>query len=779
MKAASTEHIVATHYTLTHKIGSGAMGDVYLAKDQRLDRDVALKLLKVNGNTPEEQAQYIQRFQQESKTIARLHHPNIVSLFDIGVDDEQFYMVMEYVHGRNLQEIIESQKAFFPIDNILRIAIQLCEALKVAHEHDIIHRDIKPANILLSTQGQVKLTDFGIARFNEAQDMRLTQAGSMMGSFLYAAPEQLTNAASVDSRADIYGAGSTLYELLTGKPVYDADNMGKLVQMVFTQEPIPPHDINPDIPEELSEIILHMLEKHVDQRYQSMDKVLGDLYMLKGTSAPNLQLPEVYSTSPRSASHSPHSEFKDTRTSQLRLSLLKTTQSGLGSILKHLRGDHAWLSLMLQKYPGTPGQSTYEGIQQRLKQPDIQGHLFSGILALQDNWVFVRNGQISGALNTAESLVDDDALARLSPSSAVQYTYALPNPLVKTLASFVANSGTPVQEGMDSAVVNLYPIIEDLQSETEKFSGYVVCHYFSESQLSKEDQDPAESHMFLYAEGQLAFSFALDQSQQLLDTHQSIQDVLNKGRCMLSIYMPEQQLLGTVIRDFWSMTQLYVDYKDPHDGTLGDALLLDAGEMSHCLSEAIGDNLAFQLKTKTGEALPPVIVEKLLSAHEYKAAHWILSEFFFGINALKQVSAFKELYPKLPHVDYLGCQETLKNEFDCDIAYDLVAYRAGKPLFVVRIGDGDPVDIDLFIEETLSVKKQQESLGQEQLLAAFYFSKTALTNQASAIFAKSTQKLGLFNKQKGWVKANKSGFHLFLSEITKDKPPRLVLPSMM
>lgn len=771
------EQIIATHYTLTHKIGEGAMGDVYLAKDQRLDRDVALKLLKVNGETPEEQAQYIQRFQQESKTIARLHHPNIVSLFDIGVDENQFYMVMEYVHGRNLQEMIEGQKTFFPVENVLRIAIQLCEALKVAHEHEIIHRDVKPANILVSTQGQVKLTDFGIARFNEAQDMRLTQAGSMMGSFLYAAPEQLTNAASVDLRADIYGAGSTLYELLTGKPVYDADNMGKLVQLVFTQEPTPPHEINPEIPEELSGIILQMLEKHVEKRYQNMTSVLADLYMLKGTSAPDIQMPDVYSSQMTQPSHS--SDLRDTRTSQLRLSLLKTTQSGVGSILKHLRGDHDWLTLMLQQYNSIPGQISYAGIQQRLKQPDIQGHLFSGVLALQDNWVFIRNGQISGALNTAESLVDDDALERVNPESPVLQTYALPNPLVKTLASFVANSGTPIQEGLDSAMINLFLIVEDLESETEKFSGYVVCNYYSENELAKDNHAANESHVFLYTEGKMAFSFGLNQEKQLLETHQSIQEVLNKGRCLLSIYMPEQQLLGTVIRDFWSMTQLYVDYKDPHDGTLADALVLEAGDMSHCLSEAIGENLIFKLKTKSGETLPPVIIDKLVDAPEYKAAHWILSEFFFSINALKQVNAFKEFYPKIPHVDYLSCQENLHNEFDCDIAYDLVAYRAGSPLFVVRIGDGNPVELDLFIEETVSVKKRQENLGQDQLLGAFYFSKQALTNQASAIFAKNTQKLGLFNKQKGWVKANKSGFHLFLSEIPENAIPRLVAPSLM
>lgn len=771
----STETI-AGHYSITQKIGAGAMGDVFLAKDERLDREVAVKLLKVVGETPEEQAQYIKRFQQEAKTVARLHHPNIVSLFDIGLDDNQFYMVMEYVHGRNLQEIIEGQDDRLPVDIVTRMGIQLCEALKSAHENGVVHRDVKPANILVSTRNEVKLTDFGIARFSEKQDLRLTQAGAMMGSFLYAAPEQLTNAADVDERADIYSIGATLYELYTGKPVYDADNMGALIQKVFMAEPVPVHELNPDVSEELSQIILKTLRKQVDQRYQTVEELLKAFHTLQGTPQMNIALPEM---SAFQHAPSPQDRFRDTRTSQLRLSLLKTTQSGIGSVLKHLRGDHAWLNLMLQKYPATASQSTYENIQQRLKQPDIQGNLFSGVLALQDTWVFVRNGQISGALNTAESLVDDDALARLSPSTPVLQTHVMPNTLVKTLASFVANSGTPVQEGLDSAVVNLYPIVEDLDSEIEQFSGYVVCHYFSERQLEKNEETPTETHIFLYSEGQIAFSFAMNQENELISTETKIQDVLDKGRCMLSLYMPQQQLLGTVIRDFWSLTQLFVDYKDKYDGTLGDALLLDAGDMSHCLSEAIGENLTFKLKTKTGEALPAVIIDKLSASPEYKVAHWILSEFFFSLNAMQQINAFKELYPKLPATDYLSCQENLVSEHACDIGFDLVGYSAGLPLFVVRIGNGDPIDIELFIEETQSVKKQQEASGNPQLLGAFYFSKNALNNQAPALFAKHTQKLGLFNKQKGWVKVNKGGFHLLLAELPQDGQPRLVAPSLI
>ncbi len=772
----STLKTVAGHYSILNKIGAGAMGDVFLAKDERLDREVAVKLLKGVGDTPEEQAQYIQRFQQEAKTIARLHHPNIVSLFDIGVDGTQFYMVMEYVHGRNLQEILESQSERLPVETVTRMGVQLCEALKSAHENGIVHRDVKPANILVSTRNEVKLTDFGIARFSEKQDLRLTQAGAMMGSFLYAAPEQLTNAADVDERADIYSIGATLYELLTGKPVYDADNMGVLIQKVFMEEPVPLQVLNPEVPEALSEIILKTLKKHVDQRYQTVGELLAAFHAFQGTPQLGISMPDFSQL--ELASHPRHA-FKDTRTSQLRLSLLKTTQSGVGTLLKHLRGDHAWLHLLLQKYPATASQYTYEAIQQRLKQSDLQGNLFSGVLALPDTWIFVRNGQISGALNTAESLVDDDAMARISPSTPVNQTYVLPNALVKTIASFVSNSGTPVQEGLDSALVNLYPILEDLSSDIEKFSGYVVCHYFSESQLTQEENDPSESHVFLYAEGNLAYTFALNQDKQLLEAPAHIQDVLNKGRCMLSIYMPQQHLLGTVIRDFWSMTQLHVGYKDPHDGTLADALLLDAGDMSHCLSEAIGENMAFQLKTKTGETLPPVIIEKLNSSPEYKAAHWILTEFFFSLNALKQVSAFKELYPKLPQVDYLACQEALKNEFACDIAYDLVAYRAGMPLFAVRIGNGDPVDIELLIEESQSVKKQEELSGNESFLGVFYFSKSSLNNQAPAIFTRHTQKLGLFNKQKGWVKAGKGGFHLFLAELPEQGLPRLLAPTLM
>ena len=748
------------------------MGDVFLANDERLDREVAVKLLKVIGDTPEQREQYVQRFQQEARTIARLNHPHIVGLFDLGFENDQFYMVMEYVQGRNLQEVIESQTACLPVASVLRIAIQLCEALQCAHENGVIHRDIKPANILISTRHEVKLTDFGIARFNENHDLRLTQVGSMMGSFLYAAPEQLTNAADVDARADIYSVGATLYELLTGHPVYNANNMGKLIQMVFTEEPVPPHIHNTEVSEALSTIILRTLQKHIDQRYPSMVALLQDLYALQGRPTP--QPLQELGVVPGSVT--PH---QDTRTSQLRLSLLKTTQTGVGSILKHLRGNHAWINLLLQQYPAVPHNQTYEQVMQRIKQPDLQGTLFSGVLHLGETFVFVREGQIQGALNTAEALVDDDALARLALTTPLRSTYALGPDLCKTLASFVANSGISIQANLDSAVVNLFPILADLESEIEQFSGYVLIHYFSEGDLATERQGATETHVFFYETGQSKFSFALDKVHQLLSTHMKSQDVLAKGRCLLSIYMPQSQLLDTVIRDFWSMTRLNVDYHDPHEGTLSDLMPLKPGEMSHCLSEAVGNNLRFDLTTHTGEILPAAILDKLREAPEYGIAHWIMSEFFFSLNANQQVSAFKDLYPRLPDINHWTCKQTVMNAHGCPIHYDLIGHRGSDILCLVRVGGGDPVDIELFLEETISVKEQLIQSRNDHLLAAFYVARQALNNQASVVFAKHTQKLGLFQKQKGWVKVQKSGFHFCLTETVAGLPPRLIAPSLL
>ncbi len=773
--STTTNKTVAGHYVIKEKIGEGAMGDVYLAIDDRLDREVAVKQLKLEADTEEGRQQYIQRFKQEAKTIARLNHPNIVGIFDIHSSQDEFYMVMEYVNGRNLQEIMEGAQQPLPVETVTRIAIQLCEALQQAHEHNIVHRDIKPANVLVSTRNEVKLTDFGIARLNEKHDLRMTQAGTMLGSFLYASPEQLTNASNVDARADIYSVGATIYELLTGKPVYEADNVGSLIQQVFMSEPIAPHIANPAVSENFSAIILTCLAKQIGQRYQDMETLLTDLYKLTGDSQNKIRLDlGDQQDSTRS--------LGDTRTSQLRLSLLKTTtQSGAGSVFKYLKGDYNWLLLLLQKYEKLPGQGTYAEAKKQIRQADIRGQLFSGVLVFQDSFVFVKAGELCGALNTAESLVNDAALERLPDSAPLIYTYVLSENLIATVSSFIANSGTPVQEHMDSAVVNLYPILEDLNSDLEQFNGYVIGSYFDLASLEQEENEETEVLVSFYNMGKVEFSFLLNKERQLQLDDVDLRQLLSKGRCLLSLYTPAHELLNTVMHDFLSQAFLRPAYIDEAEGSLADVLMLDSGDMSHCLSEAIGENLTFNIQSHDGIAFPEPLLETLRQRREYLCAHWIQSELFFSINAMNQINAFKQLYPKFPQIDRIKLYEEIPGEYGCGVQYTLSAYAYGSesPVWVAMIGNGDPTEIELFIEETQSVKRGLAQNGEDHLLGAFYISTEAMNNQASALFAKNTQKVGLFNKQQGWVKAGKSGFHFFLAESSGEQRPHLIAPNLI
>ena len=198
---------------LIRLVGVGGMGIVYEAQQKALERKVALKLLRLDSVNPE----FAERFQREAKTLAKLSHPNIVSIFDQGERDGWVFILMEYVEGSDLSRLLEAG-ALNP-EQSLEIAEVLCEALSYAHEQGVIHRDIKPANILLDREGTVKIADFGLAKFavGQGQDFSLTSGGSSMGTPLYMAPEQRKSSADADPRADLYSAGVVLYEMLTGE----------------------------------------------------------------------------------------------------------------------------------------------------------------------------------------------------------------------------------------------------------------------------------------------------------------------------------------------------------------------------------------------------------------------------------------------------------------------------------------------------------------------------------------------------------------------------------
>lgn len=253
--------ILKNRYLLKRLIGKGSMAVVYEAEDSRLHRTVAVKLLH-----PEHcyNADIINRFTIEAQATARLSHENIVQLFDLGVEGEQYYLVIEYVEGKTLKEYIR-ELGHLSMQETVEIGIQICDALIHAHDNGILHRDIKPQNILWYQYGHVKVADFGLARFSHSDTLH-TEPGAIMGSIHYLSPEQLEGTKYYDS-SDLYSLGIILYECLTGHPPFDSQN-GLEIALKHLQEPTPSLlTTRPDLPAELDQLIQRATAKSPENRF--------------------------------------------------------------------------------------------------------------------------------------------------------------------------------------------------------------------------------------------------------------------------------------------------------------------------------------------------------------------------------------------------------------------------------------------------------------------------------------------------------------------------------
>ena len=263
-----TGMIIAERYEILGKIGTGGMADVYKAKDHKLNRFVAVKVLKPEFR---EDTTFIQKFKSEAQAAAVLTHPNIVNVFDVGDDNGVYYIVMELIEGITLKEYI-SKKGKLSVKEATSIAIQVSMGLEAAHSHGIVHRDVKPLNIIISMDGKVKVTDFGIARAASSN----TISSNVMGSVHYSSPEQVRGGYS-DEKSDIYSLGITMYEMVTGKVPFDGDTTVAIAIKHLQEEIVPPSVYTPELPHSLEQIILKCTQKSVDRRYQNMEDVTADL----------------------------------------------------------------------------------------------------------------------------------------------------------------------------------------------------------------------------------------------------------------------------------------------------------------------------------------------------------------------------------------------------------------------------------------------------------------------------------------------------------------------
>src|SRR5687767_7474062 len=291
--ASLPEGWVIDHYRVIKQIGAGGMGEVYLARDTKLDRPVAIKLLNKKFERHEDN---VQRFVREAKAASALNHPNILTIFEIGEIDGTHYIVSEYINGRTLREVMTSERLELP--TIVDIAGQIASALAAAHKARIVHRDLKPENVIVRDDGYVKVVDFGIAKLlsegasgtsadSIIHNQNSTAPGMILGTVNYMSPEQ-ARGKKVDERTDIFSLGVVLYEMITGKVPFAGDSIAETFAKLIAHEPEPINSLVSSVPDEIQQVVSRMLEKEPENRYQSVRETADDL---KRLYSGNFQLP--------------------------------------------------------------------------------------------------------------------------------------------------------------------------------------------------------------------------------------------------------------------------------------------------------------------------------------------------------------------------------------------------------------------------------------------------------------------------------------------------------
>ena len=264
----STGTFISDRYEILDKIGTGGMANVYKAKCHRLNRLVAIKVLKQEYS---DDKKFVDKFRAEAQSAAGLSHPNIVNVYDVGEDDGLHYIVMELIEGITLKSFIE-RKGSLEIREATGIAIQIAMGMEAAHDNHIIHRDIKPQNIIISKEGKVKVTDFGIAKAASSN----TITSNAMGSVHYISPEQARGGYS-DEKSDIYSLGVTLYEMLSGKVPFTGDSTVSVALAHIQEDAIPLRTLTPEVPASLDRIVQKCMQKKPERRYMSASALIEDL----------------------------------------------------------------------------------------------------------------------------------------------------------------------------------------------------------------------------------------------------------------------------------------------------------------------------------------------------------------------------------------------------------------------------------------------------------------------------------------------------------------------
>lgn len=448
------------HYRIVEKLGTGGMGEVFLAQDTKLERRVAIKMLPAKSI---DDVHARKRLLREAKAAATLDHPNICAIYEVNEHGDCPFIVMQYIEGETL--LTKFQKAAMPPEEVIEVGIQIAEALAEAHERGVIHRDVKPQNVIITPRGQAKVLDFGLARIAQKAvldpeaktDTQLTEEGYIVGTVAYMSPEQLKGM-EIDGRSDLFSLGVTLYECATGKPAFSGNSKIEISSKVLQVDPRKPSQINPSIPRGLEDIILKAMAKDVDARYQSAEEMLEDLRRLRSSLS---SVTALFPSVTREASKPPMAaQARDLLRS-------RKVQIALGAALVLVIGFVGW-----RWWRATPYQPT----------PDAKKLYDLGLQALHDGTYWQASKRLEVAVNLdgnyapahahlAEAFVEINNTEKAQDELLSATQLANSRSLASADAAYLEAIGATIRRDFPAAV-NDYQKILDQASGTDKATAY-------------------------------------------------------------------------------------------------------------------------------------------------------------------------------------------------------------------------------------------------------------------------------------------------------------------
>ncbi|MFN8671612.1 MAG: serine/threonine-protein kinase [Candidatus Sericytochromatia bacterium] len=738
-------------YEIKSELGRGGMGVVYKGWDRKLEREVAIKVVEnIDTQTADQltltsHQELIERFKTEAKAIAKLSHPNIVNIYDFGVENDRNYMVMEFLKGRDLSQLLKFNSPL-SVELVLKSIVQVCAALDYAHTTGIIHRDIKPANILLLDNGIVKLMDFGIARIQEAKS-QLTQAGTILGSVLYISPEQLISAQKVDKRADIYSLGVSIYELLTGQFPYDGDNVASIISKIMKSEPEPPSFHNPKIPPELDEIIMRSIAKDPDHRYQRASE-LGDdlnevLFKLKGGVSP------MAMTSAGSSSSS---------TGLGKTSFARTLEFSLVEGVDKIN----LFSLMYRIIQTW----SVENIGNKPILEALYGNesLSQAIVVSNQVILLSYKGLLIAAASDDPDEVGSKAYEVTADITKVDIKSCIPNEQQQdflVVMSSILGNGIQIGKHLGCNSNDLENIME--KAKQESFTGHM------------EISDINEIKYKGFVDGREVFTLAMPNKKPSQN--------MKPNRMDIEVYEVKLKLLGPSLRRALIDTTIEIINKTHGSAASFKQLSLQktAKIIPEFIEEAVRNtDLATLVSNDRVISVGKQSIKYSEVIEGFSAAalmKWIIKDLLIKVARSNKFQSIKNCFSWIWNLKTIKLAQQLKLNDGSKLAFDMISYNDSEKLSVVArySSQGNVSELHNFIEDVVKLKK---GIMNADIKAAVYISGNDFFPEVLKYYDKVTKKESLFafSAPKAFIPAG--GFYLFMIKEEQDGTYRLILPEV-